>query len=163
MICPLQTEEYLEPNELHGPVKIIFVLLRKVNVYNFIRRMKVKVYNLVRHTWLIVFFFFYWPSGGVHPPLATTNAYRLVHCDQEKCTVEITWMVINSRKRLVFHRSPEKVIGLKNLGKWQISVSVKVWALLKSSHRTFIGQICLKRFHLPFSFLGFPHNILLWK
>ena len=43
-----------ELDELHGPVKIIFVLLRKVKVYNFIRRMKVKVYNLVRHTWLIV-------------------------------------------------------------------------------------------------------------
>ena len=54
MICPLQIEEYLEPNELHGPVKIIFVLLRKVKVYNFIRCMKVIVYNLVRHTWLIV-------------------------------------------------------------------------------------------------------------
>ena len=54
MICPLQIDEYLGPDELHGPVKIIFVLLRKVKVYNFIRRMKVKVYNLVRHTWLIV-------------------------------------------------------------------------------------------------------------
>ena len=43
-----------ELDELHGPVRIIFVMLRKVKVYNFIRRMKVKVYNLVRHTWLIV-------------------------------------------------------------------------------------------------------------
>ena len=33
-----------ELDELHGPVKIIFVLLRKVKIYN-IRRMKVKVYN----------------------------------------------------------------------------------------------------------------------
>ena len=33
---------------------------------------------------------FYWPSGGVYPPLATTHAYGLVHCDQEKCTVGIT-------------------------------------------------------------------------
>ena len=48
------------------------------------------------------FFFFYWPSGGVHPPLATTHAYGLVHCDQEKCTVGITWMVINSRKGWYF-------------------------------------------------------------
>ena len=33
MICPLQIDEYLGPDELHGPVKIIFVLLRKVKVY----------------------------------------------------------------------------------------------------------------------------------
>ena len=54
----IESEKYVvdpdELDELHGPVKIIFVLLRKVKVYNFIRRMKVKVYNLVRHTWLIV-------------------------------------------------------------------------------------------------------------
>ena len=57
-VLKLKMKKYVvdpdELDELHGPVKIIFVLLRKVKVYNFIRRMKVKVYNLVRHTWLIV-------------------------------------------------------------------------------------------------------------